>query len=179
MSSKRLTKRLRKVSLVEKLLALALFCLQFIFRAIESCFWGSLGAHCAPWMLLLVIRPPGKPLSLAANCSQVATLSFPATKILCVLKSISPIGHHYKRDVCIAVELFDPWRFHSCKTFLEPRKGIQKSVMSSQCKVHKPSGNLWVEPAGETLLRIFSELHTVEVNVEELFFGIWAQVGSR
>lgn len=42
-----------------------------------------------------------------------------------------------------------------------------ESVTSSQCIFHGPSGNLQVGAAGETLLCIFSDLHTQKVNPED------------
>lgn len=45
-------------------------------------------------------------------------------------------------------------RLYICKTFLKP------------AKVYEQSRNSGVGPAGETVMRIFSRLHTMEVNPE-------------
>lgn len=62
----------------------------------------------------------------------------------------------------------DKWSFFFiCKTSpITWKKRFKKPVMSSQCKVYGPSGNLWAGSTVETLLRIFNLLHNQEVNME-------------
>lgn len=49
--------------------------------------------------------------------------------------------------------------------------------MSLQCKVYGLSGNMWVEPAGETLMSMCSGLHNTEANPEAIkHFWLMQQV---
>lgn len=85
-------------------------------------------------------------------------------KFPCGLKSIFPLDHDYKRDVCKTFRT--PWSAHKVnynslcyellinggfiglylKTFLESRKRF-KNLMSSEAKVYVPSKSLWAGPA--------------------------------
>lgn len=54
---------------------------------------------------------------------------------------------------------------------------FKKSGSQSQCKVHGPSGNLQVGPAGETLLHIF-RTRTTEVYPKARSFLVYAPGGK-
>ena len=55
------------------------------------------------------------------------------------------------------IYFFDAWSFYICKTFLGVKRNDLKYGWSEIS---------WAGPAGETLLCIFSGLHTAEVNPE-------------
>lgn len=119
----------------------------------------------------------------------VTTRRIAVKRIPCGPKSIFPIERHYKRGVCKNVDrtpqtankvnyesFYSDFCVHRGFMFVELSSSWAKRFknLSSHCKVFESNRNSWVGPAGETLLRIFSGPHTVELNLEagKHFFGL-------
>lgn len=110
------------------------------------------------------------PLTIDSPYKHSAFIQFCNNTELCVLAAtLLPVIRNLTlstNSTCcfLYYEFLIPGRFYICKTSPGHRKAILKCMMSSHCKVYRPSRNVRVGPAEETLKHMGSGTQYVEVN---------------